>query len=66
MGMATIVDLLLAEAGIHGLLEDPVPGVEAVQRGERVFLINHGSQSVNVDGTELASQEVHIARVTLC
>ena len=63
-GAATMVDLFLAEAGVSGILDRPVPGIEAVRRGDRVFLINHGSQTVSVDGVTLEPYGVHIGQTT--
>lgn len=44
----TIVGRLLDEAGVRGILDVPVSGVEAVQRGDLVFVINHAGDEATV------------------
>lgn len=63
-GTATMVDLFLAEAGVNGMLDNPVAGVEAVRRGGHLFLINHRPEAVTVNGSELASLDVRIIAET--
>ncbi|MEU6719735.1 beta-galactosidase [Nonomuraea sp. NPDC046802] len=38
----------LADAGVHGVLPDLPRGVEAVRRGDVLFLLNHGTDTVRV------------------
>ncbi|TMR14664.1 beta-galactosidase [Nonomuraea turkmeniaca] len=38
----------LADAGVRGALPDLPPGVEAVRRGEVLFLLNHGPEPASV------------------
>ncbi|HEY8981153.1 MAG TPA: beta-galactosidase [Streptomyces sp.] len=49
---AALRDLLAriaAEAGVHPVLDGLPDGVEAVRRGELLFLLNHGRDTVTVD-----------------
>ncbi|MEV5891200.1 beta-galactosidase [Nonomuraea fuscirosea] len=39
---------VLADAGVEGAVPDLPPGVEAVRRGEVLFLLNHGATTVRV------------------
>ncbi|WP_159807039.1 beta-galactosidase [Cellulomonas citrea] len=52
----------LAEAGVEALLTAPVAGVEAVRRGDRLFVLNHTGASVQVPlvggAVQLAPYEV--------
>ncbi|UFS58733.1 beta-galactosidase [Subtercola endophyticus] len=52
----SIVGALLETAGVDGVL-DPVPGLEAVRRGELVFALNHGWSPVelSLSGTDILS-----------
>ncbi|MFF0319232.1 beta-galactosidase trimerization domain-containing protein [Nonomuraea angiospora] len=38
----------LADAGVRGVLPDLPPGIEAVRRGDVLFLLNHGSEAARV------------------
>jgi beta-galactosidase len=46
--LAALAGRALADAGVRGVLADPPPGVEAVRRGEVLFLLNHGGTTVRV------------------
>ena len=47
-GMRALLDDVLDDASVSGALAEPVPGVEAVRRGEWLFLVNHGPAEVSV------------------
>ncbi|MGW6494785.1 beta-galactosidase [Nonomuraea angiospora] len=38
----------LADAGVRGVLPDLPPGIEAVRRGDVLFLLNHGTEAARV------------------
>jgi beta-galactosidase len=59
-GLADLVDRVLAEANVVGVLATPVDGVEAVRRGGRLFLISHRDDPVTVDGIALDARGVYI------
>jgi beta-galactosidase len=40
--MRRLMDRVVSEAGVTPVLRDVPPGVEAVRRGEALFLVNHG------------------------
>ncbi len=44
-----LVDRLLTDADVPALLARPVPGVEAVRRGDRLVVVNHTPDPVQVD-----------------
>lgn len=44
----TLVDRLLTEAGVEALLSTPTEGVEAVRRGDTLFVLNHTGDPVDV------------------
>ncbi|MGR6917254.1 beta-galactosidase [[Actinomadura] parvosata] len=46
--LAGLAGRALADAGVRGPLPDLPPGVEAVRRGEVLFLLNHGATTVRV------------------
>src|SRR5690606_34847121 len=47
--LAALAGRLLADAGVTGALPGPPPpGVEAVRRGEVLFLLNHGDREARV------------------
>jgi beta-galactosidase len=48
-GMAALLDDVLTDAGVRSVLAEPVPSVEAVQRGSWTFLINHSVREVPVE-----------------
>jgi beta-galactosidase len=52
-GMAALLDDVLADARVRGVLAEPVPGVEAVQRGSWTFLVNHSLREVTVQAEGL-------------
>lgn len=58
-GMRALLDDVLGDAGVSGVLAEPVPGVEAVRRGEWVFLVNHGTAeaSVALAGSDILAGE---------
>jgi len=64
-GLRALLGEVLTDARVRPVLAEPVPGVEAVRRGERVFLVNHGAETmrVAVDGADLlgggAAASVH-------
>ncbi|MEU8400231.1 beta-galactosidase [Nonomuraea sp. NPDC048892] len=45
---------VLADAGVEGAVPELPPGVEAVRRGEVLFLLNHGATTVRVPLQEAA------------
>jgi len=53
-----LVDRWAAEAGVEPLLTVPTAGVEAVQRGDTVVVVNHTPASITVP---LTSTPVHLA-----
>ncbi|NEM92489.1 beta-galactosidase [Galbitalea soli] len=59
-GMDDLLDRVLGDAGVTGVLAAPVAGVEAVRRGGRLFLINHGDTTVAVEGITVEPRGVHI------
>ncbi|MFC7111621.1 Beta-galactosidase C-terminal domain [Nonomuraea rubra] len=46
--LAALAGRALADAGVTGVLDGLPPGVEAVRRGEVLFLLNHGATTVRV------------------
>ncbi|MCK2216513.1 beta-galactosidase [Actinomadura sp. ATCC 31491] len=46
--LAEVVARALADAGVRGAVAELPPGVEAVRRGEVLFLLNHGSSAATV------------------
>ncbi|MEW9551713.1 beta-galactosidase [Nonomuraea sp. NPDC050783] len=46
--LAGLTARALADAGVRGAVADLPPGVEAVRRGEVLFLLNHGSATAEV------------------
>lgn len=58
--ISAILARLLADAGVDGALGNPLPGVEAVRRGDSLVLINHGAEPVEVRGVAIAPQGVAI------
>jgi len=59
-GLGDLLDRVLDEAGVVGVLGAAVDGVEAVRRGGRLFLINHLDDPVTVAGLALEGRGVHI------
>jgi beta-galactosidase len=59
-GFSDLLDRVLDEAAVAGVLATPVDGVEAVRRSGRLFLINHRDDPVTVDGIALEGRGVHI------
>jgi beta-galactosidase len=59
-GFSDLLDRVLGEAAVAGVLATPVDGVEAVRRSGRLFLINHRDDPVTVDGIALEGRGVHI------
>jgi beta-galactosidase len=51
---------VLAEAGVEPELPGLPEGVEAVRRGGRLFLLNHGEQPVEVRGTRLQGRDAAV------
>ncbi|MDP9026472.1 MAG: Beta-galactosidase C-terminal domain, partial [Actinomycetota bacterium] len=51
---------ILSNAGVAGALEQPLPGVEVVTRGELTFVINHSANttSVPISGTDALTGEM--------
>ncbi|GGM30871.1 beta-galactosidase [Micromonospora yangpuensis] len=52
--MAALTDRVLADAAVTGMLPDLPDGVEAVRRGDTLFLLNHGAGPARVTLTEPA------------
>ncbi len=52
--MAALLDAVLSDAGVSPVLAQPVEGVEAVRRGDSVFLVNHtpAEARVTLNGAE--------------
>jgi beta-galactosidase len=48
LGMSALLREICAGAGVRAVVADLPPGVEAVRRGEVLFLLNHGEQPVEV------------------
>ncbi|MFG1685303.1 beta-galactosidase [Nonomuraea sp. NPDC049269] len=46
--LGALAGRLLADADVRGVLPDLPPGVEAVRRGDVLFLLNHGTATVRV------------------
>ncbi|SEH00720.1 beta-galactosidase [Nonomuraea solani] len=46
--LSALTGRVLADAGVTGELPDLPPGVEAVRRGDVLFLLNHGTTTVEV------------------
>ena len=59
-GLRDLLDRVLREAAVVGVLATPVEGVEAVRRDGRLFLVNHGDDPVSVDGIVVEGRGVHI------
>jgi beta-galactosidase len=53
--LASILETVLADAGIVAPIATPTPGVEAVRRGDVTFLINHGPTPATIvfEGQEI-------------
>ena len=51
---------MLAGAGVEPDVPDLPNGVEAVRRGGRLFLLNHGDQPVEVHGTRLQAHDAAV------
>ncbi|MFG1700043.1 beta-galactosidase [Nonomuraea sp. NPDC049309] len=47
--LAALAERVLADAGVTGVLPALPPGVEAVLRGEVLFVLNHGPRTVRVE-----------------
>ena len=60
-GFADLLDRVLGEASVVGVLADPVHGVEAVRRNGRLFLINHSDHPVTVGGIAVDGRGVYIS-----
>jgi beta-galactosidase len=43
-----VVGDVLAAAGVSGAIADPPPGIEAVQRGDALFLLNRGPEDATI------------------
>lgn len=50
--LRTVADAVVAHAGISPVVADVPVGVEAVRRGEVLFLLNHGDRPARVDGLD--------------
>ena len=59
-GVRAVADQLLTDAQVAGAIAQPVPGVEAVQRGETLFLINHGDATAEVEGKTIEPKGVRL------
>jgi beta-galactosidase len=51
--LAAVLDAVLTEAGVEPEVADLPDGVEAVRRGDRLFLLNHRAAPAEVQGTRL-------------
>ena len=60
-GFTDLLDRVLGEASVVGVLADPVHGVEAVRRNGRLFLINHSDHPVTVGGIAVDGHGVYIS-----
>ncbi|MCU1474632.1 beta-galactosidase [Amnibacterium sp.] len=54
--LASVVDAVLDGAEVEPALPHPVDGVEAVRRGNRLFLLNHTDQEIQAAGHRLPSR----------
>ena len=54
--LAAVVGAVLDGAGIETALPEPIDGVEAVRRGDRLFLLNHTDRPVDVAGHRLEAR----------
>lgn len=59
-GVRAVADQLLTDAQVEAAIAQPVPGVEAVQRGETLFLINHGDATAEVEGKTIEPKGVRL------
>jgi beta-galactosidase len=59
-----LADRWLREAGVPALLAAPVAGVEAVRRGDRLFVVNHTGAAVTLDvagrRVDLDAHDAHV------
>jgi beta-galactosidase len=60
LDLAAVLDAVLTEAGIEPEVADLPEDVEAVRRGGRLFLLNHGSEPVEVAGTRLQGHDAAV------
>jgi len=59
-GLDEIVARVLDDAGVTGLIDEPTDGVEAVRRGDLMFLFNHTTRPVMVSvGSTQHSVDAH-------
>jgi len=59
-GMRALTGQLLDDAQVEGAIAHPLPGVEAVRRGETLILINHGDAAVEVEGKTIEPKGVRL------
>jgi beta-galactosidase len=60
--LAAVIDAVLQGADVEAVLPEPVDGVEAVRRGDRLFLLNHGDRAVEVAGRRLEPRGAVVVR----
>jgi beta-galactosidase len=60
--LAAVVDAVLDGVGVEPALPEPVDGVEAVRRGDRLFLINHTERVIEVAGNRLEAYGAAVVR----
>jgi beta-galactosidase len=60
--MRTLMGEACAAAGVPSALPGARAGVEAVRRGDRLFLLNHGTEPVRVGEVELEPRDVRVLR----
>jgi beta-galactosidase len=60
--LAAVLDEVLDTAGVQAEVADLPDGVEGVRRGDRLFLINHGADEVQVHGTTLPGHGAVVRR----
>jgi len=59
--LGAVVDAVLEGAGVEQALAQPVDGVEAVRRGDRLFLLNHTDHAVEAGGHRLEAHGAVVA-----
>jgi beta-galactosidase len=61
--LGALVDAVLDGADVEPALPEPVDGVEAVRRGDRLFLLNHTDRELDVAGQRLGAHGSSVTTV---